>query len=47
MLLVLHAPPPMLNVDEPEVLPDGETTSTSCSQAALLAGFGSTRSGVS
>ena len=25
MLLVLHAPPPTLNVDEPQVFPEGET----------------------
>src|SRR6267143_3063808 len=42
MLLVLHAPPPMLKLDEPQVFPEGETTPTCCSQAALLAGLGST-----
>src|SRR5438105_2278552 len=42
MLLVVHAPPPMENVDEPQTCPEGEITSTFCSQAALFSVIGRT-----
>src|ERR1700682_4168829 len=42
MLLVVQYPPPTANVDEPQTLPEGEITSTTCSHAALDPGVGKT-----
>jgi len=47
MLLVLHAPPPMLKLDEPQVFPEGETTSTcmgggACNTSSIIVGYDGT-----
>jgi hypothetical protein len=42
MLLVVHDPPPTANVDDPQTLPEGEITSTTCSHAAFDPGAGRT-----